>query len=261
MTVINNYQTWLALLQRVNVQQNGQIPPSVFNTWYNEVNKAVFKEYAEQYQLNQVMSDLLSPFVKVAYLPVTIQVGMNWGLVTYPADYQYFVGASILTQKQEELCFSNNTLPIIDGTGKSKKYTDPDYAQMAINYAGANIEEGQVQLIDNQRWPSCLTHYTKGATLKDPKATQYMAGFKVAPKGVVSVVLNYLTTPVDSIFAYDISDQDIPIYLPNSSTQLQWSDQVMPIFIAHLVMKYGAYINDMNIVKMGEEMLALTKQK
>lgn len=261
MTAINNYTTWLALMQRVNVQQNGQIPPAVFNTWYNEVNKQVSKEMAEEFQLNQVMSDLLAPFIKVALINIVPQIGQNWGLISRPADYQYFVSASTLTQKQEEECFSTSNLPIIDGNGQSRKYVDPDFAQMAASYAGANLGEGNLRIIDSQRWANCLGHPTKGATFKEPKMTQFKDGFKVAPKGAVSIILTYLSTPIESIFAYTISNQDIAIYDPNASQQLQWSDQILPWMLALLVIKYGVYINDPSIVKMGEEMLAIVKGK
>ncbi len=250
MTVINNYITWLALMQRVNVQQNGQIPPAVFNTWYNEVNKQVFKEMAEEFQLNQVMSDLLAPFIKVALINVVPQSGQNWGLVSRPADYQYFVSASTLTQKQEEECFSTSNLPIIDGDGKSRKYVDPDFAQMAVAYAGANLGEGNLRIIDSQRWANCLSHPTKGATFKDPKMTQFKDGFKAAPKGVVSVILSYLSTPVESIFAYTISAQDIAIYDANGSQQLQWSDQVLSRFLVELEKKYAMYVGEDKIYQM-----------
>lgn len=250
MTVINNYTTWLALMQRVNVQQNGQIPPAVFNTWYNEVNKQVFKEMAEEFQLNQVMSDLLAPFIKVALINAIPQAGQNWSLLTKPADYQYFVSGSILTQKQEEECFSTSNFPIIDGDGKSRKYVDPEFAQMAAAYASANIGEDNLRLIDSQRWASALKHPTKGATFKEPKMNLISDGFRVAPKGVVSVILTYLSTPIESVFAYTISNQDIAIYGPNASQQLQWSDQVLPRFLVELEKKYAMYVGEDKIYQM-----------
>ena len=260
MTVINNYTTWQQLLQLVNVQQNGQIPPSVFIGWYNEASKQIFKDLAEQFQLNQIISDLLSPYQKIQLIQAVPQPGQNWSLIPYPSDYQYFVGATILTQQQEDECFSASNLPIIDDDGKSKRYTDPDFAQMAANYAGANIVEGIVWLIDSARWPAALESKTKGPTLKKPKAVQYQGGFKVAPKGIASVLLYYLTTPQDSIFSYTVSAQDILIYNAGASTQLQWSDQILPWMLAILTINYGGYVNDPGIIKMGEDMLELAKK-
>ncbi len=250
MTVLNVYDTWLALQQLVNVQQNGQVPPSVFNTWYNEVSFMLHKRFGEEFQLNQVMSDLLSPFI----IPVNVlgiaQAGQNWTLFRYPLDYQYFVNASILRQKAEETCFCNKELPIIDGDGKAKKYTDPDFAQMKISYAGANVEERQIHLIDASRWASCLNHTTKGASWDNPKATQFKGGFKVAPKGLTSIVLSYLKTPVQSVFNYTISADDILIYDPITSVQLEWSNQVLPLFLVELQKKYAAYVGSPEMFQM-----------
>lgn len=250
MTVINNYQTWLAIQQLVNTQQNGQIPPSVFNTWYNEVSLGLFKKFAEEYQLNQTMSDLLSPFIKPVNVLVSNITGQNWGLAVYPGDYEYFLNAAILRQEEEDTCFCNKDFPIIDGNRKSQKFTDPDFAQMKINFAGANVEERTLTLIDTQRWSSCLNHYTKKPTWKDPKMTQFNGGFKVSPKGITSIVLYYLSTPIQSVFNYTISPQDILIYTPGTSIQLQWSVQVLPLFLVELQKKYAAYVGSPEMFQM-----------
>lgn len=257
MTVINNYQTWLALLQLVNVQQNGQIPPSVFNTWYNEVSDWLFRKLAEEMQLNQVMSDLLSPYLVPVNVLVADRPGENWGLAAYPANYQYFQSAAILRQREEEKCLlkvdeNGVPYPVIDNDGKAKKFEDPDFAQMKVNFAGANVEERPLQLIDTQRWSNCLIHARKNPTWKNPKMTQINQGFKVAPKGLTSIVLYYLKTPQKSIFTYTISAQDILIYDAVNSQQLEWSDQVLPIFLPELQKKYGAYIGDDKMYQMGE---------
>ena len=257
MTKINNYKTWLALLQLVNVQQNGQIPPSVFNTWYNEVGDWYFNYLAERFQLNQIIGDYLSPFTRRANVLGTPQTGRNWVLFKKPADFEFFLNASILRQLEEETCFFNKDLPLIDGSGNAAQYTDPDIAAMQINFAGANVEEKIINMVDTSRWASCLNHITKGPTWAEPKMTQFDQGYIVAPKGIPSIVLTYLKTPKQSVFAYTISDQDIAIYNDAGSTQLDWSEQVTPVFLAKLVTKYGLYINDPGVTKMGEDMLII----
>jgi hypothetical protein len=257
MTQINNYKTWIALMQLVNVQQNGQIPPSVFNTWYNEVNSWYFNHLAERYQLSQIISDYLAPFTKRCNIVGVPQTGQNWVLFKKPSDFEFFLNAAILRQKEERTCFFNKDLPLIDGNGNSTAYTDPDIAAMQIAFAGANVEEKIINMVDTSRWPACLNHLTKGPTWSDPKMTQYDKGYIVSPKGIPSIVVTYLKTPTQSVFAYTINASDIAQYDPSGSTQLDWSDQVTPIFLAKLVTKYGLYINDPSIVKMGDEMLML----
>ena len=260
MTTIDVYDTWIALQQIVNVQQNGQIPPHVFLGWYNEVNLQLFKKYAEEFQLNQVMSDLLNPFLsEVNILASTATQGGNWSLFKQPADYEYFVNMSVLRQLQEDTCFTNSKLPIIDGKGKAKPYTDPDFAALTIKYATANVNEYQIQKIDAQRWSACLNHATKQPSWASPKMTQYDLGFKVAPQGINSVVLKYLHTPAEATFVYTVSAQDIAIYNGPASQQLEWSDQVLPIFLGYLVKKYAAYVADGGLMQIGENMVADAK--
>lgn len=253
MTTINNYDTWLALMQSVNVQQNGQIPPSVFNSWYNECNEWLFKELVKEFQTSQVLSDLLSPFITYTNVRVLDQRGQNFGLAAYPSDYEYFCGATILRPKEENTCFYNKELPIIDGDGKSKKFTDPDFAQMIVHFAGAEVGETPVKMIDTARWPACLMHKTKGPNWDNPKITQFSSGFKVSPKGITSVVLAYFHTPRKSVFGYTISADDIAIYNPGTSVQLEWSVQALPKFIPFLQEKYAAYIGDTNTFSMSAE--------
>lgn len=250
MTPINNYDTWIKLQQRVNVQQNGQIPPSVFNGWYNDASLTLFKNFVEEFQLNQVMNDLLAPFQVFVNQLIASVTGQNWGLAKFPSDYEYFANASLLRQKEEDTCFCNSAFPFIDGDGKSQKYTDPDYAQMKINFAGNNVEEKQINLIDVSRWPSCLNHHTKGPTWNDPKMTQYAGGFRVAPKGITAIVLSYFKTPRESVFNYTISADDIAIYDPLTSVELEWSEQAQPYFLVELEKRYAAYVGETKIFEM-----------
>lgn len=252
MTPINNFQTWQNLMTLVNVQQGGQIPPTVFNNWYNEVSAWYFKNLAQEYATTQVLSDFLKPFTRFVNVIVAQQVGANFGIATYPADYEFFLNASVLYPKDENTCFFSDKYPIIDTGGKFRQYDDPDIAQLRIAYAGANVMESQLNKVDIDKWPSCLNHITKGPTLQQPKMTQFDGGFKVAPKFVQSIVLYYLKTPVKSVFSYTIGTGDIAIYNAGGSTQLEWSEQVMPIFLAELQKKYAAYTRDMDMYQMGD---------
>ena len=227
----------------------------MFNTWYNETSLALFKKFAAQYETNQQMTDLLAPFIKQVNAPVVIIPGESVGKVSYPADYEYYVNAAILRTLTEYTCMGDKNLPVIDGNGKSRPYTDPYFAGLAQAFAGANTTERQIQLVDSSRWSSCLGHYTKGPTWDNPKMTQYNGGFIVGPKGITIIKLKYLSTPTQSVFNYTISEQDIFLYTSSTSVQLQWSDQVQPWFLAMLVIKYGLYIDDATILQMGEAML------
>lgn len=252
MTVIDVFQTWQNLMTLVNVQQGGQIPPTVFNNWFNEVSDWYFKKLAEKYATDQILSDFLGPFTKYVNAIVAPQPGGYFGIAAYPPDYEFFLNATVLYQKEENTCFFNKKFPIIDGDGKYKQYDDPDITQLRIAYAGANVLESQINKVDLDKWASCLNHATKAPSLQAPKLLQFNQGFKVAPKFVQNMVLYYLKTPVKSVFAFTVGTGDIVVYNASGSTQLEWSEQVMPIFLAELQKKYAAYVNDSQMYQMGD---------
>lgn len=255
MTLIDVFDTWQKIMSEVNVQQGGQIRPQIdFQNWYNAINLEIFHEKAAKIQLGQQNSDeLLLPFLKTVIIPVAIQSGMPWDLVSYPADYEYFSSMRVLRAKDVDTCMNNRdkSPEILLATGKSLRYTDPDYAAMLQKYAGNDMTEGIVYLADNQRWESVLSHVTKGPTYQKPKATQYSGGYKIAPKGIQAVILDYLRTPRSAVFAYTIGDGDIVQYNSGGSTQLEWSNVIQNEFLTRLKKKYGVYVQDGAIYQAG----------
>lgn len=252
MTVINIYDIWQKLMSLCNVQQNGQIRPQTdFQNWYNTVNTEMFHAKAAKFQLGQQVTDELSPFLSTVICPV-----IN-GYVQLPADYEYIADLRIIRQKAETTCSPLGKFPVIDGKGNSVMYTDPDYAKMIQQYASMGVVERSVTIIDNQRWAACLDHARKGPTWDNPKATQNENGFKIAPKMVQGIVMDYFHTPQNAVFAYTISAQDIVIYNSAGSTQLEWTNVIENEFLTRLAMKYASAIGDNALYSQFENNLKL----
>jgi len=248
MTVIDIYDIWQKLMSYCNVQQNGQIRPQTdFQNWYNAVNTEMFHAKAAKYQLGQQVTDELSPFHDSVIVNVTMQAGKNYGIIPYPANYEYLVDLRIIRQKDEAECGSLEQLPIIDSGGKTQSFTDPDYAQLVQQYAGMGLVEETVNVVDNQQWGACLSHPMKGPSWDSPKSTQDGSGIKIAPKGIQAVVLDYFHTPRKAVFAYTISAGDIVIYNAGGSTQLEWTGVIENEFLVRLAMKYASAIGDMQL--------------
>lgn len=238
---IDIYQLWLNTMSLCNVQQGGQIRPvSDFQVWLNNVNVQMFHAKAGKFQLGQQVTDELLPFHVTAICPVTPVPGRNYGVAVIPSNYEYLIDVRIVRQMDESKCGSLEKYPIIDGTGNSVLYNDPDYAQMVQQFAGMGLVEKTVNVIDSQRWGGCLDHVTDGPTWDDPKATQDATGMKIAPKGVQAIVLDYFRTPKNAIFDYTISPQDIVIYNPAGSQQLEWTNVVANEFLVEMVKKYAS---------------------
>jgi hypothetical protein len=253
MTVLDVYDMWQSLMSLCNVQQNGQIRPVTdFLSWYNTVNVKLFREKCGAFQLGQQVTDETSPFHKTVIVPCTAVTGRNYTVAAYPADYEYLIDVRIIRQKEDGACGSLEKFPIIDGTGKTKLYTDSDYAAMAQQYAAMGLIENLVWVIDSQRFGACLSHSTKAPTWDEPKATQDGTGIKVAPLGVQAIVLDYFATPQNATFNYTISSEDIVIYVPSGSQQLQWTNVIKDEFLLNLGLKYAKYIGDMALYQQFE---------
>jgi hypothetical protein len=253
MTTLDLFDLWQTLLTEINVSQNGQIPPFVFQNWCNQINVELFRDRFGSYELIQRENDEVKlPFLKTASILLTVGAGATYAVGAYPANYEYFSSAKILRQKDNQKCNNREQLPDIDGDGKCAKYTDPDYAAMAVKFASENLITKNAQLIDDSRWESCLEHKAKGPTYDAPKINQYSGGFKVAPSGVQYLILDYLCTPRACLFAYTISADDILIYDQAGSIQLAWSNVLKADFISRLAKKYAKYIQSPEIFQMAE---------
>ena len=235
---------WQATMSLCDVQQGGQIRPVTdFLSWYNSVNVDKFREKAGAFQLGQQVTDELNPFHTTVIVPLAKVPGRNYGVARLPADYEYLIDVRVIVQKAEYVCGSIERLPIIDGKGVAVSYTDPDYAQMITQFANMGVVEATINMVDAQRWGACLTHPDKAPTVNDPKGTQDGTGIKVAPVGVAGIVLDYFRTPQNATFAYTISN-DIVIYDPANSQQLEWTNVIRNEFLVELVKKYASFVGD-----------------
>lgn len=246
MTVANLFTIFQALISEVNVQQSGQIRPvEDFVRWLNTVSLDMFRDYTADAEITQLNADTLAPFRQSVNIQIQQIAGSRFGFIPNPTDYEAYSSMRILRHKEATTCAMDNTLPCITDKGKCLQVVDSDYAAMEQKYAGTNLIELTVNLIDNQRWGSCLDHITKGPTFDNPKATQKKGGFFIAPAGLSVVVLDYYKTPTPYIFAYTIDPAtDIIVYDAGNSQQSEWSEGMQNEILTRLRKKYGVHVGD-----------------
>lgn len=246
MTVANLYTIYLALLSEVNVQQAGQIRPvEDFTRWLNTVSLDMFREYTASAEITQLNADTLAPFRVQTNIQIETVPGNRVGRIPNPSNYEAFSSLRILRPKGATTCAMDTTLPLITSKGKCIQVQDPDYAVMEQQFAGSNLVESNVNLVDNQRWANCLEHATKGPTFDKPKATQTNGGFFIAPAGLSVVILDYYKTPTPYVFAYTIDPvTDTIIYNPSGSQQSEWSEGMQNEILTRLRKKYGVHVGD-----------------
>lgn len=246
MTVADLFTIYQALLSEVNVQQSGQIRPvEDFTRWLNTVSFDMFREYTADAEVTQLNADTLAPFRQSVNIQIQQISGNRFGFITNPTNYEAYSSMRILRPKGSDTCCIDKTKPFIDNKGRCIQVVDPDYAAMEQKFAGTNLIESTVNLVDNQRWGSCLAHYTKGPTFDNPKATQTNGGFFIAPAGLSVVVFDYYKTPTPYVFDYTIDlATDIIIYNAAGSQQSEWSEGMQNEILTRLRKKYGVHVGD-----------------
>lgn len=252
MDLFDLYQKTIAL---VNTAQGGLLRPQVnFENWLATINTELFRDMFGEYEKSQQLSDEYKlPFLKTLNVVVTPVPGAAYDVFAYPSNYEYFSSCRILMRKGNVFCPTSKCSFLKgedkNGRGKIVEWLDDDVKELRALAEGGDSTEIPVELIDNQKFGSALGHLTKGPTLQEPKITQFDGGFKIAPKGIGIIVLDYLKTPTRPVFAYTAGPSDTVIYNGPGSTQLDWSSIVENEFLSRLAMKYGAYTRDKQITE------------
>jgi hypothetical protein len=173
-----------------------------------------------------------------------------YGFLDKPKDYGRWGSARIWTIKEQCVPCAEVDNGKCEGW-KSQEEINEEYYK--------NIEEAQIDLIDEQRWAACLKHLTKKPTLAKPKMTQIDGGWRVAPRTVSVVALDWYKVPKDGEFKYTIAAGnpqtgagDYIIY-DTSSQQLEWPEMVLNYFVWHLGSRYGLFTNNQLILQFAEQ--------
>lgn len=254
MPTIDLYDLWQSLRNNVNTQQGGFIRPQAnFQSWVNEISVELFREKVKEWETTQRISDELSPFLKTVNAVLVEQPGRNYDVLTYPSDYGYFSSARILANVNVPCGCACAGKEFMDGKdGQCKPYDDPDYQEIAAMNAGADVCELIVTKVPNQMWGSACDNSFKKPTAVAPIITQWDGGFKVAPRKLGVIILDYLKIPRKAVFGYTLGVDDNVIYNPLTSVQLEWSESVKGEFLARLQKRYGMFVRE-EFVYVGSE--------
>ncbi len=240
MTQITPYELWLDFKTWVNTQQGGFMPPqSKFIIAANIASLQLWKRWTREAEKSQEIKDNLQPFL-VSKNIITTQSNSFYSTFIPPVNYGRFATAKILLTKEKE------TVPDIEVDngkcckGKKVNIKFKPESGLAEDYYNDTIEAA-IQIVDNQKWSAVLEHLTKFPTFEKPKMTQINNGFKVAPRDVSVVVLNYYTEPIDAIFGYkpvagnpQTGSGGAIVYDPLTSRNFQWGKQVKPDLLEEL---------------------------
>jgi hypothetical protein len=242
--MIDPNSLFLDLQSAVNTSLNGWFRPETdFIRSVNEVSLNLWKKWTNEAEKSQEAKDKLFPFLKSKNIAVD-STGGYYGIAKKPTSYGRFASARVIVH-------STGTIPAKDvDDGKCEGFEDQE--QITDEYYD-NIKEFKVEMVDNQRWSAYLEHLTKGPTIEKPGITQINDYFRVAPRKVSVVVIDYYVEPKPATFKYTLTpgnvqtgSGDMIIYDAANSQKLEWPEQVRPEFLEELKSWYIQFARDQN---------------
>jgi hypothetical protein len=242
--MISLFDLWRDFQAQNNTSQNGWWrPESDFERRVNNASISLWNDLIDEAERDQKTIDELKPFL-ISKNIIVKNENSFYGTINPPDDYGRFAGARVLLAG--DICVPckevDNGACVNEECESDEKLKD-DYYE--------SICQVQVEKIDNQRWPSVLTHLTKRPTLENPKTTQMNGVFQVAPRKISVVVFNYYKKPLYATFKYTLTPAnlqngsgDVVVYDSNASQPLEWDESVKNDLLKILKKDYIGYTRD-----------------
>lgn len=221
--MINANEFWISLQNLGNFWRTGFLSPSKANDYANQASLEIFNEKYLAYLQSNKIDDDLSPFHLSANLPVDVPVGFNYGLVTFPSDYNYYgVMRAFFTGKEGEMVSCG--CPTSDNKACDAK---ENLLQTPVSiYQIPIVKEVRVTKVSAGEWDSVLNHRTKYPTIDRPYCTEYKGGFKVAPRNLSIITFDYFKQPINFVFGYTALPSGYFQYDAATSVNFEWGSQV-----------------------------------
>lgn len=249
--MIHLFTLYERFLGKVNTHQSGHARPvRNFENWVNDISLELFEAYYKVFEKTHHISDNLTPFLRSRNVVIVSNAGTGWDLIRRPVDYERF--ASIRVIRQGTTACALKGCETVNCTGD---YVDPDELAILQAELDGTKKEVPVDKIDNARWSALAGRITKGATFNTPKCTLYDEGFKIAPKGLGVVVMDYFRKPAKVKFNYNLvnagTENEAIQYVEAGSVHLDWPESVMPEFLARLEIAYGGFKQNNLVLQKG----------
>jgi hypothetical protein len=249
MTVCQLYTDFLG---RENTSQGGHARPKNFISWLHEVQIEMQNELIKALGNNQTVSDNLRFFTKSVQIPISqFKTG---DIIPYPKDYRRFSSLRFFSKKENGTGCLCGDMPVMDDEGSCAEFTEEQKAEMLNS---EQLCENEIEMVPNQNWGSVCKHELIGPSMELPYATQYDKGFKVLPKGIGIVVLDYIAIPERPKMFFSEDGRHNITCLPTSSTLL-WGDEMIPELLARLKKRYSAFTRNSEGYKEGEQERQIT---
>jgi hypothetical protein len=251
--MIDSNDLYIDFKAMFNTAQGGFFPPqTVFIRAVNNISLMLWEKWTRQAEKSEEIKDYLLPFFKSINI-ITKPNKSFFAIAVPPIDFERFSSAKILVTK-------NDTCVCDTGAANSNVSQD----EIDETYYDS-ITESQIEMIDNIRWSNAIKHLTKFPTFEKPKMTQIDGTWKVSPRGVSVVVLNYYIKPKPATFVYTTTAGNVQtgagdylVYDKDNSDALEWTETVKNEFLCELGVRFGLYTRDQFITAISSQ---LSKEK
>ena len=240
---------------RINAHQGGHVPPSRYTSWLHQAQMDIFNDRVKDFQKTQKIADEITPFLESVNVLISNVSGSSWDLVTKPKGYENYASSRIV--KKGGVSCGCKDVKEFNANGEEEKgvckaYVDEDELAELKMASDAQNCEVSISLVDNDRWGSICSHPRKKPTCSSPKMTQYGSGFKIAPKGcATSIIMDFFRKPIKPVFNYTVinpqQENEYYQFIQVGSVDLEWSEQLLPLFMAKLMDKYATFVGDANL--------------
>lgn len=237
---------------RENTWQGGHLRPASFESWVHEVQIEISNELVKELGNNQTLTDNLRGYLRSVQLPILLSV--SGGTIKYPKDYRRFSSLRFFSKTQTGEGVLCKDIDIVGEDGQCRPLTEEEKAE-ALNQS--ELCERRIDMIDNQFWGSICDDKIAIPSLKIPYATQMQNGFKVLPKAVGYVVLDYVSLPERPKLLYTVDGRHNFTCLPGSSS-LIFGEEMLPEFLARLKKRYSAFTRNESGYQQGESERQIT---
>lgn len=258
MEQIDPFYLYSSFKSYVNTSQNGWFRPQTdFIQAANDISNELWETETKKAEKSQESRDNLIFYLKSKNIIVKSEKS-SFGKFIPPPDYGRFASARLI------VAGGKKTVPAKDvEDGKCDGWKSDE--ELAEDYYNS-VKEVSIENVDNQRWSSVTEHLTKGPTLQNPKLTQIDEGFKLSPRQVSVVVLDYYVRPTNAIFAYTKTPGNVQtgagdqiVYDKSKSKPLQWPTTMINEFVIRLGIRYGLFTREQFMANIATQQKATTK--
>lgn len=240
---------WKSFGSYVNTYQGGWFRPQTdFESALNDIQYEVWERWTKMADKSQEVTDNLRNFLISENVNVKAEKG-NYGTFIVPKEYARYSSARIITDGtitiEADLADQECEHTI------SEQIETEEELKTETEKAYRNMVERKLTKVDNNKWSAALEHETKGPSLKNPLTTQINGGFKVAPREISVVVLDYYIKPPKAVFAYtkvpgnpQTGAGDQIIYDSVKSKPLMWPATMINEFVISLGERYSLFTRD-----------------